>query len=126
MGQKFTTLLGQASVFSFAAATGIFTLADKLKVVSFHSLWVAIPSTVGLVMYAVITLKYFLQIRYTGGIMLDIEARLLGPEATRLGLIHILRNPRSAFYGTQWTFALVWLYALILILLPWAAVLSVS
>jgi hypothetical protein len=122
MGQKFTSLLGQASVFSFTAAAGIFTLADRLKVRYPHSLWVALPSVVGLAMYAVIIIKYFLQIRYTGGIMLKIEAGILAGEAKNLGLLHVLRDSPSAFYKQKWTFALVFLYALMLVFLPLAAV----
>src|SRR5690349_1733823 len=94
MGQKFTTLLGQASVFAFAAGTGILALADRLAVVSPGDLFfgAALAISLGLLMYAAIILKYFLQIRFTGGIMLEIEEKILGEDANRLGVIHVLRD----------------------------------
>jgi hypothetical protein len=126
MGQKFTSLLGQASVFSFTAAAGIFTLAEKLKLGYPQNLWVALPSALGLFMYAVIIVKYFLQIRYIGGIMLKIEGEILGGQAEGFGIIHVLRNSRSAFYGKHWTLGLGLVYALILVLLPLLVVVAVS
>ncbi len=122
MGQKFTALVGQTSVFSFTTAAGFFTLAERLGAVYPRNLWLAVPSVVGLPMYAVLIVKYFLQIRHTDGIMFDIEAKMLGEHASTLGLIHVLRSPPTVFYGSQWTLALVCVYVLILVLLPLAAV----
>ena len=126
MGQKFTSLLGQASVFSFTAAAGIFTLAERLKIGYPRNLWVALPSMLGLSMYAVIIVKYFLQIRYIGGIMLKVEEEILGGQVESHGVIHVLRNSSAGFYGRWWTFGLVLAYGLILVFLPLMIVRAVS
>ena len=76
-------------------------------------------------MYAVIILKYYLQIRYTGGIMFELEQKFLGGDAETLGLLHVLRQPRTRFYGRGWTFGVVWTYVAIIFFLPTAAVLAV-
>ncbi|HEV8428104.1 MAG TPA: hypothetical protein VGQ41_09415 [Pyrinomonadaceae bacterium] len=126
MGQKFTGLLGQASVFSFTAAAGIFTLAERLNIRYPRNLWVALPSMLGLFMYAVIIVKYFLQIRYIGGIMLKAEKVILSGLVESHGIIHVLRNSRGGFYGRWWTLGLVLAYASILVLLPLLTVAAVS
>jgi hypothetical protein len=126
MGQKFTGLLGQASVFSFTAAAGIFTLAERLKIGYPRNLWVALPSMLGLFMYAVIIVKYFLQIRYIGGIMLKVEKEIFGGQVESHGVIHVLRNSPGGFYGRWWTFGLVLAYGFILVLLPLMTVMAVS
>ena len=80
----------------------------------------------GLFMYAVIILKYFLQIKYIGGIMLSIEKVILGKLVKSHGLIHVLRNSPGGFYGRSWTLCLVLIYAVILVLLPLLSVMIVS
>lgn len=119
MGQKFTTLLGQASLFSFTASAAIFTLAEKLNVRWPTNLWIAVLSMLGLFMYAVLADRYFLQIRRTGTLILDLEDRL---RLGSYGLLHALRSSPGVFYGRPWALVLVRVYLIALVVLPFAAI----
>ena len=119
MGQKYTGLLSQASVFSFAACTGVLALAEKLKVGFPKNLVIAAPCSLGLSLYLIIIVRYFHQIRTTGTIMLELETKFLGERLSlKLGLLHALRGSRGAFYGRPSSLAMTWTYGVVLVALP--------
>lgn len=112
-GNKFTSLLSQASVFALAVCTAIVTAAEKLKV-SYPQNWlIAGPALAGLCAYGAMIVVSFLQTRAAGSEMVRIE-RDGFRFPSGVGLLSRMRSSSAAFFGRTWTLYLVVAYLLAL------------
>jgi len=110
-GNKFTSLLSQASVFALAVCAAIVTAAEKLKV-SYPQNWlIAGPALAGLCAYGSMIVVSFLQTRAAGSEMVRIERDGFGFPAG-VGLLSRMRSSSAAFFGRTWTLYLVLGYLL--------------
>jgi len=109
LGQKFVSLLAQASVFAFASCTVILAAREKLNIVFPRNLLLALPAIAGLALYIKITSAYSRQLKGIGRIMEEIETEhlVVPPE---LRLLQTLRRPEYAFFASPTSYRLVQVY----------------
>ncbi len=125
LGQKLTSALANAGLFAAAICTAIVTIRERFGPQRFEDVLLVFAGVVGLGMYWRIVAKYFLQLRYIGEIMEELEKEFplpRIPEARpQLRLMTVLRHSDASFYRGWKSRAWVHGYCVALLLVVLAA-----